>query len=87
MEPSPQQEPQKKPRKRSRKGDGKFEGNTSPAVDDAWEATDLQEVVSEKTVTYKITPKVSGISDNTAGKYGQKSKIRPGFGSCKTTFH
>jgi len=41
----------------------------------------MAEVVAEKEVDYSVKPKVSTISDNTAGKYSKQPKIRPTFGN------
>lgn len=47
----------------------------------------MAEAVSEKAVDYSVKPKVSTISDNTAGKYSKQPKIRPTFGNVTSTSH
>lgn len=70
-------------RKRTRKSDGQFKPDDG--VNNAWEPTEMIEAVSEKTVKYKVTQKVSGTSNSSAGKYTQASKVRPTFGNVTTT--
>ena len=74
-------------RRRSRKSDGTFRGDNpdTPGLNEAWEPTDIAEVVGEKEVDYKVKPKVTGTSDPTAGKYSKKGKIRPTFGNVTST--
>ena len=74
------QQPNKKPAARrprqARSSQGKFESGVEPVA--------IEREVGEKTVTPTVAPKVSGPSDNTAGKYGAKPKVgRPGFGSVR----
>ena len=76
-------------RRRARKSDGTFQGDNpaTPGLNEAWEPTDVAEVVKEKEVKYTINQKVTGTSEPTAGKYSKKQKIRPTFGNVTTTFH
>ena len=78
-------------RKRARKSDGSFKGDSpsSPGLNQAWEATDIEAALPKKQLP-KYTPKemISGMSTNTAGKYSGKEKVtRPGFGKITTTFY
>lgn len=75
-------------RRRSRKADGEFKGNTSPSVNDAWEATDIAEALPKEN-SYAVQQKVTGTSEPTAGKYSKKGKIRPRgtFGNVTTTYN
>lgn len=62
--------------KQARTSDGKFDQGVEPVA--------IEREVGDKTVKQTVTPKVSGPSDNTAGKYGAKPKVgRPGFGSVR----
>ena len=72
-------------RRRARKPDGSFKGDAG--LNEAWEATPIDRVVSAKTVDYSIHQQVSGPSTPSAGKYGKKDKVRPTFGSVTTTFN
>ena len=72
-------------RRRARKPDGSFKGDAG--LNEAWEATPIDRVVSDKTVDYSIKQQVSGPSTPSAGKYGKKDKVRPTFGSVTTTFN
>ena len=76
-------------RKRARKPDGKFQGDnpTTPELNEAWEPTDVSEVVTPKEVKYEVKPKVGGTSKSTAGKYGKKPKVTPTFGKVTSTYH
>lgn len=77
-------------RRRARKPDGKFQGDnpTTPELNEAWEPTDVAEVVKEKEVKYEVKSKVSGTSNDTAGKYGKKGKVvKPTFGNVTTVHH
>ena len=80
--------PQSK-RRRARKPDGKFQGDNpaTPELNEAWEPTDVSEVVSPKEVKYEIKPKIGGPSNPTAGKYGKKPKVNPTFGNVTSTSH
>jgi hypothetical protein len=79
--------PKKPLRKRARKPDGSFKGDNpaTPNVNEAWEPTELAEVVSPKEVKYSVRQKVDGTSNPTAGKYAKKGKIHPTFGKVTTT--
>ena len=81
--------PQPPKRRRARKADGSFKGDNpaTPNINEAWEPTDVAEVVKEKEVKYEVQTKVSGTSNPTAGKYSKKGKVRPSFGNITTTFH
>lgn len=81
--------PQKPQRKRARKPDGSFQGDnpSTPGLNEAWEPTDVAEVVKEKEVKYSVQSKISGTSMPTAGKYASKGKVRPSFGNITTTFY
>ena len=72
-------------RRRARNSNGSFKGDGG--LNQAWEATPLDRVVSDKTVDYAIKQQVSGPSTPSAGKYGKKDKVRPTFGSVTTTFN
>ena len=72
-------------RRRARKPDGSFK--VDAGLNEAWEATPIDRVVSDKTVDYSIKQQVSGPSTPSAGKYGKKDKVRPTFGSVTTTFN
>ena len=75
-------------RRRARKPDGQFQGdNPSTPANEAWDPIEVIDQVSEKTVTYEVKPKIGGTSNDTAGKYSKKSKVRPTFGSVTTTFN
>ena len=76
-------EPTKKPaRRRARKADGKFRGDDpATTVNEAWESVEIEQAVGEKSVDYSVRQKVSGTSQESAGKYDKKSKVRPTFGS------
>ena len=76
-------------RRRARKTDGTYKGDNpaTPNVNEAWVPTEMAEVVSEKVVDYSVKPKVSTISDNTAGKYAKREKIRPTFGNVTSISH
>lgn len=78
-------------RRRARKSDGKFKGDNpaTPDVNEAWEPTPMEDALSSKNENkYEVAPKVSGVSSNSAGKYGKKSKVTtPGFGNViRTTY-
>ena len=80
--------PQPKKRRRARKPDGKYQGdNPVTTANEAWEPVEVMQEVSEKTVKYGVTQKVSGTSGGTAGKYSKQSRVRPTFGSVTTTTH
>ena len=72
-------------RRRARKPEASFKGDAG--LNEAWEATPIDRVVSDKTVDYSIKQQVSGPSTPSAGKYGKKDKVRPTFGSVTTTFN
>ncbi len=74
-------------RRRARKADGSFKGDNpaTPDLNEAWEPTELAEVVSPKEVGYSVRQKVDGTSNATAGKYAKKGKVQPTFGNVTTT--
>jgi hypothetical protein len=72
-------------RRRARKPDGSFKGDAG--LNEAWEPTPIDRVVSDKSVDFSIKQQVSGPSAPSAGKYGKKDKVRPTFGSVTTTFN
>ena len=76
-------------RRRARKADGQFKGDnpSTPGLNEAWEPTAIEDAVGEKTVDYTVKSKVTGPSEDTAGKYGKKDKVRPTFGNVYSTYH
>ena len=75
-------------RKRARKSDGQFKGDnpSTPGLNEAWEPVDVAPALPKE--KYAPTNKVSGISNNTAGKYGKAPKVsRPGIGKAHTTYN
>jgi hypothetical protein len=72
-------------RRRARKPDGSFKGDAG--LNEAWEATPIERVITDKSVDYSVKQQVSGPSAPTAGKYGKKDAIRPTFGKVTTTFN
>lgn len=78
-------EPTKKPRparRRARKADGQYRADDpNTTVNEAWEPVEVEQAVGQKTVDYSVRQKVTGTSEESAGKYGKKSKVRPTFGS------
>ena len=82
-------EPTKKPRparRRARKPDGQYRANDpATAVNEAWEPVEVETAVGEKTVDYSIKQKVSGTSQDTAGKYSKQPTVRPTFGNVTST--
>ena len=82
---------EKKPRparRRARKPDGKFQGDDpSTPANEAWEAVPVEAALPKKKAT-TVKPKVSGISNDTAGKYSKRPAVtRPGLSNISTTFH
>jgi len=72
-------------RRRARKADGQFKGDdpATPDVNEAWEATEMETSVGEKTAgKYGVRQKVA-TSGSTAGKYSNKKAqaVRPTFGT------
>ena len=82
--------PKKKPRparRRARKPDGQFRADdpTTPA-NEAWEPIPVEAALPKE--KYAPKPKVTGISNNTAGKYSKAPKVnRPGIGNTRTTYN
>ena len=80
--------PTPKPRKRARKPDGKFQGDNpaTPGLNEAWEPTDIAPALPKKSALQG--PKVSGITQDSAGKYSKKPKVsRPGIGKAHTKYN
>jgi len=74
-------EPTRKPRtprtRQTRKADGKFSEVPPVEMEAALPKKELEK--------YAPKPKISGISEDTAGKYAKKSKVgRPGLGNTRT---
>lgn len=76
-------------RRRARKPTGEFKGDNpnTPGLNEAWESTPIENVITEKSVDYSVKTKVSGTSSPTAGKYERKGVIRPSFNKITTTFY
>ena len=76
-------------RRRARKPDGKYQGDNpaTPNLNEAWESTPIERVITEKSVDYSVKQQVTGPSSPTAGKYSKKDGIRPTFGKVTTTFN
>lgn len=76
-------------RRRARKPDGKFKGDNpaTPGLNEAWEPVGIEEALPKKENKYAVKQKVSGTSDDTAGKYSKKSKVKPTFGQVYTTYN
>ena len=75
-------------RRRARKPDGKFKGDNpaTPDLNEAWEPTGIEAALPKKNA-YEVKPKVSGTSQDTAGKYSKKPKVKPTFGKAHTTYN
>ena len=73
-------------RQRSRQPDGTFKGDAVPGTNEAWVPTEA-EAGLEKEIKYTVKPKVTATTPGaeSAGKYGQKPKIVPTFGTVTTT--
>ena len=74
-------------RRRARKPDGKFQGNdpTTPQ-NEAWEPIEVSPGLPKE--KYAPTAKVTGTSNDTAGKYSKKPKVnRPGIGKAHTKYN
>ena len=76
-------------RRRARKSDGQFKGDNpaTPGLNEAWESTDIEEALPKKENPYAVKQKVSGTSQDTAGKYSKKGKVKPTFGTVYTTYN
>ena len=76
----------KKPqRRRARNSKGHFKADdpTTP-VNEAWESVPADETLPKKVSNQKVT----GLSKDTAGKYGKKAQVtKPTFGKVTSTFH
>ena len=75
-------------RRRARKPDGKYQGDNpaTPGLNEAWEPTGIEEALPKKN-SYAVKQKVSGTSQDTAGKYSKKAKVNPTFGKVHTTYN
>ena len=70
-------------RARTSKGHYKADDPATP-VNEAWESVPVEEALPKK----DSKPKITGISNNTAGKYGKSDKVsKPTFGKVTSTFH
>jgi len=56
-------------------------------LNEAWEPTGIEAALPKSEGKYTVKPKVSGTSQDSAGKYGKKSKVRPTFGKAHTTYN
>lgn len=76
-------------RRRARKADGKFKGDnpSTPGLNEAWEPTGIEAALPKQENQYAVKQKVTGTSDDTAGKYSKKAKVRPTFGQAHTTYN
>ena len=76
-------------RRRARKPDGQFKGDNpaTPNLNEAWESTDIEEALPKKENPYAVKQKVTGTSQDTAGKYSKASKVKPTFGKVHTTYN
>ena len=76
----------KKPqRRRARTPKGHFKAD-DPAtpVNEAWESVPTEEALPKKVTNKKVT----GLSNDSAGKYGKKTQVtKPTFGNVTSTFH
>ena len=75
-------------RRRARKPNGTFQGDNpaTPELNEAWEPTEVAPALPKK--SYIQAPKVGGLSDSTAGKYGKKPRVtRPGIGKAHTKYN
>ena len=75
-------------RRRARKPDGKFQGDNpaTPELNEAWEPVEVSRALPKKSALQG--PKVSGITSDSAGKYGRKPKVsRPGIGKAHTKYN
>ena len=81
---------EKKPvRRRARKPDGQFKGDNpaTPGINEAWEPAGIDAALPKKEGKYSVKQKVSGTSQDTAGKYAKKGKVRPTCGQAHTTYN
>ena len=76
-------------RRRARKPDGKFQGDNpaTPNLNEAWEPAGIEAALPKKKNPYEVKPKVGGTSQDTAGKYKKKPKVKPTFGQVHTTYN
>ena len=78
----------KKPRparRRARTAKGHYKADDpTTTVNEAWEPVEAEPVAPKKVANDKVT----GISNNTAGKYSKKPQVtKPTFGKVTSTFH
>ena len=77
-------------RRRARQPNGSFKGDnpTTPGLNEAWEPTPIEAALPKQELPkYAPKEKITGVSTNTAGKYGSKTKVtRPGLGKITTTY-
>ena len=87
MAETPNSKTPKPQRRRARKPDGKFQGdNPATPANEAWEPIPVEAALPKE--KYAPAPKVTGISNNTAGKYGKAPKVsRPGIGKTHTKYN
>lgn len=73
------------PRQRSRQPDGTFKGDSVPGTNEAWQPTEA-EAGLDKEIKYTVKPKVTATTpgSESAGRYGQKPKVVPTFGTVTT---
>ena len=70
-------------RARNSKGHFKADDPTTP-VNEAWESVPTDETLPKKVSNKKVT----GLSNDSAGKYGKKPQVtKPTFGKVTSTFH
>ena len=70
-------------RARTAKGHYKADDPTTP-VNEAWESVPTEEALPKKVSNKKVT----GLSNDSAGKYGKKAQVnKPTFGKVTSTFH
>ena len=76
----------KKPqRRRARNSKGHFKADDpNTPVNEAWEPVPTEDTLPKKVTNKKVT----GLSGDTAGKYGKKAQVtKPTFGNVTSTFH
>jgi len=76
-------------RRRARKPDGQYKAdNPDTVTNEAWLPVEAVDALVDKPVgKYDVKPRIIGTSDDTAGKYSKKPKVRPTFGGVTTTFN
>ena len=89
-EPNPKKPSPRPARRRARKPDGKFKGDNpaTPDVNEAWEPIDVAPALPKQENKYAPKPKVTGMSNDSGGKYSKDAKVtRPGVGKVTTTYN